>query len=428
MLDSAIGDKPKFDVSIILIYLTLVIVGWISIYSAAPVEVHGSIFDLNEVYGKQFLWILLSIVLIILTFAIEVKFFERFAGVIYVISLVSLAGLYVFGKEISGATSWYAVGSMSLQPSEFAKFATALALAKYLSQLDVTVKDFKHLIIAGGIVLLPAVLILPQPDPGSALIYAAFFFPLHREGLSLWFLILAFVALTLFIGSLLIGPVWMAIISLAGVAIAYALSRKRYKKRLSSRPQLPWFITALIACVVFAFSTDFIFENVFEQRHRNRINIVLGRLDDSQGVQYNIIQSEIAIGSGGLAGKGLLKGTQTQGGFVPEQHTDFIFSAIGEEFGLLGAGTVVILFVLLIYRLVIMAERQRNQFARIYGYGVAGIFFIHFFVNVGMVIGLLPVVGIPLPFMSYGGSGLWGFTVLLFIFVKLDAHRLSYQH
>jgi rod shape determining protein RodA len=317
---------------------------------------------------------------------------------------------------------------MSLQPSEFAKFATAIALAKYLSQLDVSIKDVKHFFIAGGIILLPAILIVPQPDPGSALVYAAFFFPLYREGLSLWFLLLALMAIALFLGALLIGPWWTSIISLVLIAVVFSLSRKRHKKRLGSKPQVPWFITALVACIAFSFATNFIFENVFQERHRNRINIVLGRLDDSQGVEYNIIQSEIAIGSGGLAGKGLLKGTQTQGGFVPEQHTDFIFSAIGEEFGLLGAGTVVILFMLLTYRLVIMAERQKNQFARIYGYGVAGIFFIHFFVNVGMVLGLLPTVGIPLPFLSYGGSGLWGFTVLLFIFVKLDAHRMSYQH
>ncbi len=428
MLHSAIGDKPKFDVGIILIYLALVIIGWVSIYSAAPVEVHGSIFDTSQVYGSQFIWIILAIALIVLIFAIEVKFFERFAGLIYVASLLSLAGLFVFGKEISGATSWYGIGSMSLQPSEFAKFATALALAKYLSQLDVSIKEIKHFLITSAIVLIPAILIVPQPDPGSALVYAAFFFPLYREGLSLWFLLLALIALVLFLGALLIGPWWISLISLILIGVFFALSRKRYKKRLGSKPQPSWFVTAVIASIAFSFATNFIFENLFEERHRNRINIVLGRLDDSQGVQYNIIQSEIAIGSGGVLGKGLLKGTQTQGGFVPEQHTDFIFSAIGEEFGLLGAGTVVILFMLLIYRLVIMAERQKNQFARIYGYGVAGIFFLHFFVNVGMVLGLLPTVGIPLPFLSYGGSGLWGFTVLLFIFVKLDAHRMSYQH
>ncbi|SCY44285.1 rod shape determining protein RodA [Nonlabens sp. Hel1_33_55] len=428
MLNSAIGDKPKFDVSIILIYLALVLMGWVSIYSAAPVETHGSIFDINEVYGKQFLRIILAIVMIVVVLAIEVKFFERFAGVIYVISLISLVGLFFFGVEISGAKSWYGFGGLRLQPSEFAKFATALALAKYLSQLDVSVKDVKHFLIASLIVMLPAILIVPQPDPGSALIYVAFFFALHREGLSIWFLMLGLIGLTVFMGTILIGPWWIAAASLIVVAMIFSLSRKRYKKRVSKKPKISIYLLALVACVGLAFAVGPIYENVFSERHRNRIDIVLGRVDDSQGIQYNIIQSEIAIGSGGLVGKGLLKGTQTQGGFVPEQHTDFIFSAIGEEFGLLGAGLVVILFMLLIYRLIIMAERQRNQFARIYGYCAAGIFFLHFFVNVGMVLGLLPTVGIPLPFLSYGGSSLWGFTLLLFIFVKLDAHRMSYQH
>ena len=402
--------------------------GWVSIYSAAPVETHGSIFDINEVYGKQFLRIILAIVMIVVVLAIEVKFFERFAGVIYVISLISLVGLFFFGVEISGAKSWYGFGGLRLQPSEFAKFATALALAKYLSQLDVSVKDVKHFLIASLIVMLPAILIVPQPDPGSALIYVAFFFALHREGLSIWFLMLGLIGLTVFMGTILIGPWWIAAASLIVVAMIFSLSRKRYKKRVSKKPKISIYLLALVACVGLAFAVGPIYENVFSERHRNRIDIVLGRVDDSQGIQYNIIQSEIAIGSGGLVGKGLLKGTQTQGGFVPEQHTDFIFSAIGEEFGLLGAGLVVILFMLLIYRLIIMAERQRNQFARIYGYCAAGIFFLHFFVNVGMVLGLLPTVGIPLPFLSYGGSSLWGFTLLLFIFVKLDAHRMSYQH
>ena len=428
MLDSAIGDKPKFDVSIILIYLALIVIGWLSIYSVASVEAQGSIFDIDQVYGKQFIWIILALALIVIILAIEVKFFERFAGLIYVVSLLSLLGLFVFGKEIAGARSWYSIGSMSLQPSEFAKFATALALAKYLSQLDVSVKDIKHFLIASLIILLPAIFIVPQPDPGSALVYAAFFFALHREGLSAWFLLFGLIGLTIFLGTILAGPWWITGLILVVVVILFLLSRKRYQKRISKKPKVSWYIAAMVAFVGLAFAVQPIYENVFSARHRNRIDIVLGLVEDTQGIQYNIIQSKIAIGSGGLTGKGYLQGTQTQGGFVPAQDTDFIFSAIGEEFGLLGAGIVVALFVLLIYRLIIMAERQRNQFARVYGYGVAGIFFIHFFVNVGMVLGLLPTVGIPLPFMSYGGSGLWGFTILLFTFVKLDAHRMSYQH
>ncbi|AZQ43605.1 rod shape-determining protein RodA [Nonlabens ponticola] len=425
---AAIGNKPKFDLWIILIYLALIAIGWLSIYSAASVEQYESILDMNQVYGKQLLWIGLAVFLIVIILAVEVKFYERFAGIIYVISLLSLAGLFVFGKEIAGATSWYAFGPVSLQPSEFAKFATALAVAKYLSQLDINVRDLKHLIIVSGIILLPAILIVPQPDPGSALVYSAFFFALHREGLSLWFLTLGLVALALFIGSLLIGPIWVTVTVIVVLLLLFLLSRKRYKQRRTAKPAVSWYLLAMVVCAAFAFSTQYVFDNLFQERHRNRINIVLGLVEDSQGVQYNIIQSEIAIGSGGLTGKGLLQGTQTQGGFVPAQDTDFIFSAIGEEWGFLGAGFTVILFMALVYRLVIMAERQRNQFARVYGYCVAGIFFIHFFINIGMVLGLLPTVGIPLPFMSYGGSGLWGFTILLFIFVKLDAHRMSYDH
>ncbi len=428
MIDSALGDKPKFDVTIIFIYLALVLIGWMSIYSAAPVEQYTSILDFNQVYGKQFYFISLAVLLIIIILAIDVKFYERFAGVIYVVSILSLLGLFVFGKEISGARSWYGLGSMSLQPSEFAKFATALALAKYLSQLDVSIKDIRHFLVASLIVVLPAIIIVPQPDPGSALVYAAFFFAMHREGLSVWFLMLGLIGLAIFLGTVIIGPGWIIMLCAIALIIGFTLSRKRYKKRLAKKPKIWVYAIYLLACSGLALAVNPIYENVFSERHRNRIDIVLGRVEDSQGIQYNIIQSEIAIGSGGWIGKGLRKGTQTQGGFVPEQHTDFIFSAIGEEFGLLGAGSVVVLFMVLIYRLIIMAERQRNQFARIYGYCVAGIFFIHFFVNVGMVLGLLPTVGIPLPFMSYGGSGLWGFTILLFIFVKLDAHRMSYQH
>jgi rod shape determining protein RodA len=428
VINTAIGDKPKFDLWTILIYLALIAIGWISIYSAAVVDHRPTILDFDQVYGKQILWIGLAFLLIVIILAIEVKFYERFAGLIYVFSILSLVGLFLLGKEINGATSWYAIGPVSIQPSEFAKFATALAVAKYLSQLDISVRQFKHFAIVSSIILLPAILIVPQPDPGSALIYSAFFFALHREGLSTWFLTLGLIALSLFIGSLIVGPIWMMLLSIVVVWLLFSLSRKRYKKRRRIKPKPLVYIGAAVACVIFAFSTQFVYDNVFSERHRNRIDIVLGQVEDTQGAQYNIIQSEIAIGGGGLTGKGLLKGTQTQGRFVPAQDTDFIFSAIGEEWGFLGAGLVVILFMALVYRIVIMAERQRNQFARVYGYCVAGIFFLHFFVNVGMVLGLLPTVGIPLPFMSYGGSGLWGFTILLFIFVKLDAHRMSYDH
>ncbi len=423
-----IGNRPKFDLYIILIYAALVFIGWMTIYSAAQVTEYAGFFDMNELYGKQILWIGLAFLIITFLLAMDVKFFERFGSIIYVISLLSLLGLFVFGKELNGAKSWYSFGSMTLQPSEFAKAATALAVAKFLSGINISLKNTKDLLLVGLIIALPALFIIPQPDPGSALVYGAFFFALHREGLSLWYLSLVLVAVALFLGTLVIGNWWIAFIILIVVGIIYALSRKRKHKQRLPKPKIALFLIISGVCILYSLSTNYIFNNLLEDRHRNRIDIVLGRVEDNQGVGYNINQSVIAVGSGGLTGKGLLEGTQTQGGFVPEQETDFIFSAIGEEWGFMGSGIVIILFMTLCYRLIIMAERQRNQFARIYGYSVAGIFFIHFFVNIGMVLGLLPTVGIPLPFMSYGGSGLWGFTILLFIFVKLDGHRMSYEH
>jgi rod shape determining protein RodA len=424
----AIGDKPKYDIASIFIYISLVIIGLLSIYSAAPVTEYTSITDINEVYGKQFLFIGVCAVLIILILAIEVKFYERFAGLIYVVSLISLVGLFIFGKEVNGAVSWYPIGSFTFQPSEFAKFATALAVAKFLSQLNVSLKNVRDFMIVAGIIALPALLIVPQPDPGSALIYTAFFFALHREGLSLWYLSLGVIALALFLGALILHIGWIILVILVVVTVMYLLSRKRKHNKRLPKPRVYLYIIAAIICIAYTFSSSYIFNNILEDRHRNRIDIVLGRVQDDAGIGYNINQSMIAIGNGGWTGKSLDEATQTRGGYVPEQHTDFIFSAIGEVSGLVGTIVTILLFMFLIYRIIIMAERQRNQFARIYGYGVAGIFFLHFFVNVGMVIGLLPTVGIPLPFMSYGGSGLMGFTILLFIFIKLDAHRMSYEH
>lgn len=423
-----IGDKPKFDVYIILTYLALITIGWISIYSAAPVKEYVTIFDFNELFGKQLLWIGLALFLALIICSIEVKFYERFSSIVYVISILSLLGLFIAGKEINGAKSWYSLGSMTLQPSEFAKAATALAVAKFLSGINISLKNTRDLLITGLIIALPALIIIPQPDPGSALVYGSFFFALHREGLSLWYLSLVLVAVGLFLGTLVIGSLWVGLLVCVLMAIFFMLSRKRNLKRRLPKPKLSRYLAVAVICLGFSIATKPIFNNLLADRHRDRINSVLGKIEDTQGVEYNIIQSKITIGSGGWTGKGLLEGTQTQGGFVPEQETDFIFSAIGEEWGFLGTATVVMLFMFLIYRLIFMAERQRNLFARVYGYSVAGIFFVHFFINIGMVLGLLPTVGIPLPFMSYGGSGLWGFTILLFIFIKLDAHRMSYEH
>ena len=306
-----------------------------------------------------------------------------------------------------------------MQPSEFAKFATALALSKYLSDIQTNIRRLDHQIKAFIIIAIPALLIIPQPDPGSALVYAAFFFPLYREGLSGFYLITGLSAVAVFILTLVVGPIW---VSVAVLALGILMFFRKRKKR-PGRVLITMFV---IISIALSFSVNYIFENVFEQRHRDRFNIVLGKEVDSRGIGYNTNQSEIAIGSGGWLGKGWTEGTQTKGHFVPEQHTDYIFSTVGEEWGFIGSSVVVLLFMALLLRLLILAERQRNQFYRVYGYSVIGILFIHFLVNIGMVLGIFPTVGIPLPFFSYGGSGLWGFTILLFIFIKLDSDRLSY--
>ncbi|WP_300440322.1 rod shape-determining protein RodA [Christiangramia sp.] len=413
------SSAAGFDWISIFIYLILICFGWANIYSASLGSNTGSYFDLSQPYGKQALFIGLSIFLIIIVLSVEAKFYQRFSSIIYIISLLSLAGLFVFGKTISGATSWYSFGAFGLQPSEFAKFATALALAKYLSDIQTNIRRLDHQIKAFIIIAVPALLIIPQPDPGSALVYAAFFFPLYREGLSGFYLVTGLSAVGVFIFTLIAGPLW---VSAAVMAIGLLIFFRKRKKR-PGRILITLFI---IISIGLSFSVNYIFENVFEQRHRDRFNIVLGKEVDSRGIGYNTNQSEIAIGSGGWFGKGWTEGTQTKGHFVPEQHTDYIFSTVGEEWGFLGSAMVVILFVLLLLRLIVLAERQRNQFYRVYGYSVIGILFIHFLVNIGMVIGVFPTVGIPLPFFSYGGSGLWGFTILLFIFIKLDSDRLSY--
>ncbi|AVR44310.1 rod shape-determining protein RodA [Christiangramia fulva] len=412
-------SSAGFDWISILIYLLLVGFGWANIYSAALGNNTGSYFDLDQVYGKQALWILLSFLIIVIVLSIEAKFYQRFASVIYIISLLSLAGLFLFGKTISGATSWYSFGGLSIQPSEFAKFATSLALAKYLSDIQTNIRRLSHQVKAFIIIALPALIIIPQPDPGSALVYAAFFFPLYREGLSGFYLVTGLSAVAVFILTLVVGPLW---VSLGVLGIAVLIFFRKRKKR----PGRILITLFAIFTIGLSFSVNYIFNNVFEQRHRDRFNIVLGKEVDSRGIGYNTNQSEIAIGSGGWLGKGWTEGTQTKGHFVPEQHTDYIFSTVGEEWGFAGSAAVIILFVFLLLRLLQLAERQRSQFNRVYGYSVIGILFIHFLVNIGMVVGIFPTVGIPLPFFSYGGSALWGFTVLLFIFIKLDSERLSF--
>jgi rod shape determining protein RodA len=403
----------------VVIYFILLIMGWLNIYSSSlsTIDQETSIFDFSQIYGKQFLFIVLTIPLIFVILSVDGKFYEKFSSVFYVIGLLSLAGLFVFGKTVKGQANWYSFGAFGLQPSEFVKAATALALAKYLSDVQVNLKDFKQQLQALAIVALPILLILPH-DPGSALIYSVFILVLYREGLPSWYVWTGFIALILFILALIIKPLVLIGIALAVIIFVY------FRSRLINRN---WVLSSIIFVMIggFVFSVDYVFKNVFKQHHRDRFNILLGKEVDMKGIGYNTNQSEIAIGSGGWFGKGYLEGTQTKGGFVPEQHTDYIFTTVGEEWGFLGSLIVISLFVILIIRIIYLSERQKTKFSRVYGYCVAGILFIHFFVNIAMVVGIFPTIGVPLPFFSYGGSGLWGFTILLFIFLKMDANKVN---
>jgi rod shape determining protein RodA len=405
----------------ITIYFTLVIMGWLNIYSSSLSTVTNttSIFDFTEIYGKQFLFILFSIPIIILVLSVDAKFYEKFSIVIFIVALLSLVGLFIFGKTIAGQRCWYAIGTFTLQPSEFAKAATALALAKYMSDVQVNLSDVNRQIQALLIICLPIFLILPQPDPGSALIYSIFIIVLYREGLPAWFVWTGFTAIGLFVLTLAFdNPLIIIGITAVVLIINY------FRSRIIDRNII---LSAILLVLVsgFSFSVNYVFNNVFKQHHRDRFNILLGKEVDLKGVGYNTNQSEIAIGSGGWIGKGYLEGTQTKGGFVPEQHTDYIFTTVGEEWGFAGSFLVIALFVTLILRIIYLSERQKTKFSRVYGYCVAGIIFIHFFVNIAMVVGIFPTIGVPLPFFSYGGSGLWGFTILLFIFLKMDANKVN---
>ncbi|QBZ97498.1 rod shape-determining protein RodA [Flavobacterium sangjuense] len=403
----------------VVIYIVLVLMGWLNIYSSSlsSIEQEASIFDFTQIYGKQFMFIILTIPLIFVVLSVDGKFYEKFSSVIYVIGLLSLAGLFVFGKTIKGQANWYSFGSFGIQPSEFVKTATALALAKYLSDVQVNLKDLNRQIQVLGILFLPILLIVPH-DPGSALIYSVFILVLYREGLPSWYVWTGFIAIVLFVLALILKPLVLIGIALFVILFIY------YRSRIINRN---WILSSLIFLMVsgFVFSVDYVFTNVFKQHHRDRFNILLGKEVDMKGIGYNTNQSEIAIGSGGWFGKGYLEGTQTKGGFVPEQHTDYIFTTVGEEWGFLGCLFVIGLFLCLIMRIIYLAERQKTKFSRVYGYCVAGILFIHFFVNIAMVAGIFPTIGVPLPFFSYGGSGLWGFTILLFIFLKMDANKVN---
>lgn len=456
----------------VVLYLVLVILGWINIYAAVYNEEHRSILDLSQRYGKQLVWILAALLLAITVFLIDTKFWSFFAYILYGIAIILLIAVMLFGREIHGARSWFQFGSFHLQPSEFAKIASCLALARYLSSYNLKIKSLKTSAIVLSIIFLPALLIAIQPDMGTAMVFITLILVAYREGFSELILVVGIILVVLFFVALLMEP-FLILVILTGLALLvfWILSRSlkktlagallillpsaillflverdiltinryfiillalalaipfylvhAYRKRLRF---LHMILLFLVGSIAFTFSVDYVFNNVLKDHQQHRVNILLGIESDPLGIGYNVAQSKIAIGSGGVIGKGFLQGTQTKFDFVPEQSTDFIFCTVGEEWGFLGTSLVVLLFLFLLIRLILLAERQRSDFSRIYGYGVVAILFFHFAINIGMTIGLFPVVGIPLPFFSYGGSSLWAFTILLFIFLRLDASRME---
>ena len=410
------------DGILVFLYIILVGFGWLNIFAASNTENDIAILSFSTKYGKQLIFICCTIPLIVLILFFNSKFYEKYASIFYILSIFSLLLLFPFGKEINGAKSWFNFGALGLQPSEFVKACTALAVAKLLSDRQYNFKLVKNQIKAFIIVFFPAFLIFLQPDAGSAVIYLAFFFVLNREGLTLNYILLGSGFILLFILTIFFGYQWVLLTTFLLISILVFYLFYRGGKRFI---RFNWLkiVSVYLFLGAFIFGTGYVYKNVLASHQKDRFDILLGKKVDNTGIGYNSYQSELTISSGGLKGKGFLKGDLTQGDFVPEQHTDYIFSTVGEEWGFLGSSFVIIIFMLLLYRIIYLAETHTNKFGRIYGYGVASILFFHVIINIGMVIGLLPTIGIPLPFFSYGGSSLWGFTILLFIFIRLDGHK-----
>lgn len=411
----------KIDWLVISIYVTLVIFGWLNIYAAVydyDEEIQKGIFNLSLNSGKQLIWIATSILIIIAIMTIDFRFYDSFSYIIYGIVVFLLIFVLFAGTKVAGATSWFSIGGLRVQPSEFVKFATALAVAKYMSKVNYKLTKFNDLFITISIIGFPAILIVLQGDAGTALIFSAFVIVLYREGLNPAILVIGILSVALFILTLVFNQVSL-IIAIVVIGVLIILFGKKTWKRFLT------VVAGMVLVIGVVWSVDYFVNDVLKPHQQNRINAWINPEADPLGYGWNVTQSKIAIGSGGLLGKGYLQGTQTKFDFVPEQSTDFIFCTLGEEQGWLGTTTVIILFVFLLIRIVFIAERQKETFARVYGYSVASIIFIHFLVNIGMTIGLFPVIGIPLPLFSYGGSSLWGFTLLIFILLKIDAHRMQ---
>ena len=412
------NEQKRFDWLAIGLYLGIVLFGWLNIYAACYDEMHAAVFDFSRQHGKQLIWMGVAFLVAVCVLLIQPRVFSNASYIIYGVVLVLLVATLFIGTVTNGGQSWIDFGAFKFQPSEFAKFATALIVAKYMSAIDIDLNRTNTKLVLSALVLIPAGLIFLQHDTGSALVFASFLLPFFREGLSKYILIVGVLAVALFVSALLINKYILIGIILVGCLFYLFVW-------LSKRNSKSYWHTVIffIVCSLFVFSVDFTFENILETHQRNRIYVLLGKVEDPTGVGYNVNQAKIAIGSGGLVGKGFLNGTITKADFVPEQETDFIFCTVGEEWGFIGSLLLIATYVLLLVHLITMAERQRSTFSRFYGYCVASILFFHFFVNVGMVLGLVPVIGIPLPFFSYGGSSLIAFTLLLFIFIRQDADR-----
>jgi rod shape determining protein RodA len=403
----------------VILYFILVFLGWLNIYAAVYDEsAHKSIWDLSMNSGRQLIWIGTSVLIIILVISLDFRFFDSFAYIIYGLVIILLLAVLVAGREVAGSTSWFDIGGFRLQPSEFAKFSTALAIAKFLGEYSFKWSKPRDLLIAGALILTPAILTLFQGDTGTALVFGCFVIVFYREGFNPTLIALMIALVFLFVLTLLVSQV-ILIGGVAVIAFLVVLFSRKTMKRIMTVAGSALLVIGVIV------SVEFFVTEVLKPHQQNRIKSLVNPDADPLGYGWNVTQSKIAIGSGGFAGKGYLNGTQTKFDFVPAQSTDFIFCTLGEERGWLGSVALIVLFVLLLIRIVDIAERQKSRFARIYGYGVASLIFFHFMVNIGMTIGLFPVIGIPLPFFSYGGSSLWAFTILLFVLIKIDAHRLQ---
>lgn len=409
----------KLDKTTIFVYLCLVVIGWISIYSAEINDQHQSIFDFSQRYGKQFVFILTAIVLGIIILSIDVKIFPTFAYVFYGIGIITLIAVLLFGTTINASKSWFQIAGIAIQPAEFVKYATALALARIIYDNKTRSRNFKTLFKPAILVTLPLFLIFMQNDTGTALIFAAFVVVFYREGfIPGWLLLLGFAAVLLFILTLLFNEFYI----MGGLAAMFLISSFFLRKKPSLIKQL---FLLLILINAYVYTVNYAYEEILQPHQKMRIAVLIDESVDLRGAGYNLHQSKIAIGSGGMWGKGFLEGTQTKFSFVPEQGTDFIFCTIGEEWGFAGSFVLISLYIFLLVRIILLAERQRSVFSRIFGYSLASIIFFHFMINIGMTIGLIPVIGIPLPFISYGGSSLLAFTIFLFTFLKLDSKRLE---